>query len=104
MLCGMAELYSTPRIFRRRYTRSMHRVYASFQNRKGWHVSFLEEDLKTSLRKHLTFADPKKIIELAERGGAKMTSEDRAMIAHGIENGRGGIWLQLTDEQYRKLS
>ncbi len=36
----------------------MPHVYASSQHRYGWNVSFLEEDLKTPLRKHLTFADP----------------------------------------------
>jgi hypothetical protein len=82
----------------------MPRVYASFQCRKGWHVAFLESDLTTSLGKQLTFADPQKIVELAKRGGAKITSEDRAMLAHGIEIGREGIWLQLTDEQYDRLT
>lgn len=29
--------------------------------------------------------------------------EDKAAFEHAIENGRGGIWLHLTDEQYRVL-
>jgi hypothetical protein len=82
----------------------MPRVYASFQCRKGWQVSFLESDLKTSLRKHLTFASERKIIELAERGNAELKLEDRAAIQHGIANGRGGFYLNLTAEQYAKLS
>lgn len=81
----------------------MHRVYASFQHRKGWHVSFLESDLKTSLRKHLTFASDHKLIELAERGKADLNLESRAAIQHGIEIGRGGLYLNLSEEQYRKL-
>ena len=81
----------------------MPRVYASFQCRKGWHVSFLESYLKTSLRRKLTFADPQKIVELAERGGADMNLESKAMLAQGIETGRGGVWLQLTQEQYDRL-
>jgi hypothetical protein len=52
-------------LFSQRYTRSMPRVYASFQHRRGWYVSFLESDLQTSLRKHLTFASEHKIVELA---------------------------------------
>jgi hypothetical protein len=81
----------------------MPRVYASFQQRQGWHVSFLEPDLKTSLRKHLTFASEKKIVELATRGGADLNLESRASIDHGIAIGRGGFYLNLTDEQYLRL-
>jgi hypothetical protein len=32
-----------------------------------------------------------------------MNLEGRHAIEHGIETGRGGFWLQLTEEQYRKL-
>jgi hypothetical protein len=81
----------------------MPRVYASFQQRQGWHVAFLEPNLQTSLRKKLTFASEKKIIELAERGGADMNLESRAALEHGISIGRGGFYLNLTDEQYGKL-
>ena len=81
----------------------MPRVYATFQCRNGWHVSFLESDLQTSLRKHLTFANEQKIVELAERGNAELNLESRAAIQHGIAIGRGGFYLNLTDEQYSKL-
>ena len=81
----------------------MPRVYASFQCRHGWHVRFLESDLQTSLRKKLTFASEKKIIELAERGGADLNLEARAALEHGISIGRGGVWLDLTQEQYDRL-
>jgi hypothetical protein len=82
----------------------MPRVYASFQCRDGWHVSFLESDLKTSLRKQLTFVSERKIVELAERGNADLNLESRAAIQHGIEIGRGGFYLNLNDEQYAKLT
>lgn len=81
----------------------MHRVYASFQQRQGWHVAFLEPDLQTSLRKHLTFASERKIVELAERGNADLNLEGRAAIQHGIAIGRGGFYLNLTPEQYSRL-
>jgi hypothetical protein len=81
----------------------MPRVYASFQCRHRWHVSFLESDLKTSLRKHLTFAIAEKIVELAERGNADLNLESRASIQHGISIGRGGFYLNLSDEQYERL-
>ena len=81
----------------------MHRVYMSFMCRYGWHCQFLEEDVKTSLRKKLTFREPAKIVEMAERFGRLSNLEERQAVDHGIEYGRGGIWLYLTDEQYRKL-
>jgi hypothetical protein len=81
----------------------MPRVYASFQCRKGWHVSFLESDLKTSLRKQLTFASENKVVELAERGNADLNLESRAAIQHGIAIGRGGFYLNLSEEQCDRL-
>ena len=83
---------------------SMPRVYASFQCRGGWHVSFLESDLKTSLHKHLTFASEQKIVELAKRGNADLNLECRAAIQHGISAGRGGFYLNLSEEQYDRLT
>jgi hypothetical protein len=81
----------------------MPRVYASFQCRKGWYVQFLECDLKTSLRRTVTFASEDKLIEMAERGKANLNLESRAAIRHGIETGRGGFYLNLTHEQYSRL-
>lgn len=81
----------------------MPRVYAFFMCREGWHVQFLETDLRTPLRKQLNLTHESKIIELAERGGADLSLEGRAPLDHGIQIGRGGIWLNLTDEQYGRL-
>jgi len=83
---------------------SMPRVYASFQHRKGWHVSFLESDLQISLRKRLTFINEQRIVELAERGNADLNLESRAAIQYGILIGCGGFYLKLNDEQYAKLT
>jgi len=82
---------------------SMPRVYASFQCRNGWFVQFLESDLRTPLRKRVTFASPEKIVEMARRGGADWNLESRAGLQHGIDIGRGGFYLNLTDEQYSRL-
>ena len=41
----------------------------SFMQRQGWHCQFLEEDLKTTLPRKLTFTTPDKIMELVERLG-----------------------------------
>jgi hypothetical protein len=74
-----------------------------FMARQGWHCQFMEEDLKTPLPRRLTFEDPAKIFETAERGGYKLTLENRQSIERAIEMGRGSIWLDLTAEQYAKL-
>jgi hypothetical protein len=80
-----------------------HRVYLSFQCRDGWHCQFLEADLKTALPRKLHFASPDKLIELIERGGGFPDQDTRMAVNHGIEMGRGGIFLKLTGEQYAKL-
>ena len=71
--------------------------------RNGWHISFLEEDCRTSLPLKLTFAYADKIMEMYERWGTSRLLEDRAAVLHGIEIGRGAIWLRLTPEEYAKL-
>jgi hypothetical protein len=60
-------------------------------------------DLKTSVGKPLTLATPEKIIELARRGGAEMKLEDVQAIEYGIQMGRGSVWLNLTEDQHRRL-
>ncbi len=70
---------------------------------EGWHVSFLEPDLKTSLPRKFIFQDPAKVVEMAMRGGADRTSADKQAIEYGITNGRGSVWLNLTAAQYAKL-
>jgi hypothetical protein len=80
-----------------------HRVYLSFQCRDGWQCQFLEADLQTSLPKRLHFASSNKVVELVERAGGFTDQETRLMVNQGIEMGRGGIFLSLTDEQYAKL-
>jgi hypothetical protein len=81
----------------------MPRVYMSFMLRHGWHCQFLEEDLKTSLPKKLAFLSQDMILELARPGGAVLNLEAEQAIHHGINIGRGGVWLNLTEDQYRKL-
>ncbi|HVN92696.1 MAG TPA: hypothetical protein VMT38_03320 [Terracidiphilus sp.] len=85
------------------YTMPMHRVYMSFMQRQGWHCQFLEEDLKTALPKKLAFLSQDMLLELARRGGAVLNLEAEQAIRHGIDIGRGGVWLNLNEDQYRKL-
>lgn len=44
-----------------------------------------------------------RLFEIAERGRHRLTQEERQALQHGIDMGRGGIWLELTEEQYRRL-
>jgi hypothetical protein len=74
-----------------------------FMVRDGWYCQFLEPDLKTPLPRKLTFANADKIRELAERGGAFSDLESRHALNHGIDTGRGGVWLNLTAGQYARL-
>jgi hypothetical protein len=57
-----------------------------FQNRKGWHCQFLEED---PLPRRFTFGSE--------------DLETLQALDHGIEIGRGGIRLKLTQERYARL-
>jgi hypothetical protein len=77
----------------------------SFMNAKdGWYCQFLEPDLKTPLPRKFTFVTPDKVEELIRRGGGMRDLADRQAVEHGIEMGRGGVYLNLTEEQYRRLS
>jgi hypothetical protein len=87
-----------------RYDRPSHRVYMTFMLSHGsWFCQFLEADAKTPLPRKLNFADPEKIRELARRGEAWGDLESKHALEHGIDTGRGGVWLRLTPEQYARL-
>jgi hypothetical protein len=75
----------------------------TFLHRQGWHVQFLEADLRTPLPRKLTFTDSDKIRELARRGEAWGDSESRQMLEHAVETGRAGCFLRLTPDQYARL-
>jgi hypothetical protein len=82
---------------------STHRVLMNFmESRNGWRVSFLEADCTTVLARKLTFADPDKIRIMHQRFGSQLL-DDKNALTHGINIGRGGVWLTLDDEQYQKL-
>ena len=82
---------------------NMHRVLMTFMEyRNGWRVSFLEADCQTSLPRKLTFAAPNKIRMMHQRFGSQLL-DDRNALEHGLSIGRGGAWLILSEEQYRKL-
>jgi hypothetical protein len=86
-----------------RYTKANHRVFMQFVRRDVWQVTFLEPGLQRPLPKTLTFKDEGKIRELARRGEAWQTSEDRQLLDHAIAKGEGGVYLRLSPEQYARL-
>ena len=79
------------------------KVYMFFFLRKGWHCAFLEPDLKTPLPRKFTFASEEKVRELVERAGGFKKLEDRQAFDYALTIGRGGVNLNLTEEQYKKL-
>jgi hypothetical protein len=81
----------------------MPRVYMSFMLSHGWYCQFLESDLKTPLPQTFTFATEDKVMELARRCGALKNLECRQALEHGLSMGRGGLYLNLSQEQYAKL-
>jgi hypothetical protein len=76
-----------------RYTKANRRILMQFVRREVWHVTFLEPGLETPLSKRLTFRDEGKIRELARRGEACGTSEDRQLLDYAIAKGQGGCVL-----------
>ena len=74
-----------------------------FMFRQGWHCQFLEEDMKTQLPRTLTFAEDRKIWEMAKRGGFTLNIAGRQELEAALRKGVGGIWLDLTPKQYRSL-
>ena len=59
--------------------------------------------MKTPLPRKLAFADHRKIWEIAKRGGFTLNIAGRQEIEEALRRGVGGIWLDLTPEQYAKL-
>ena len=74
-----------------------------YMYRTDWMCQFLEEDLKTPLPKRLHFQSPAKIRAIVDKVGSFANLQDRQALDYGLETGRGGVWLQLTEEQYLRL-
>jgi hypothetical protein len=81
----------------------MKRVYMEFRFRQGWFCEFLEEDRKTLLPRTVMLADERKLFELMKRGGFTLNISGRREIEEAIRKRHGGVWLELTPEQYAKL-
>jgi hypothetical protein len=81
----------------------MQRVFLQFSFRQGWVCEFMEEDQKTRLPRTVILADERKLFELVKRGGFTLNISGRQEIEEAIRKKRGGVWLELTAEQYAKL-
>jgi hypothetical protein len=83
-----------------------HRVLMYFSRMDGyWYCAFFDDkQLNKRLPMRVKFRDPSKISELACRGNANLTDpEVRRALDHGIQMGRGKVWLRLSDQQRAKL-
>ncbi len=81
----------------------LHRVYMYFMLARSWSVQFLEMDLKTSVGRIRRFSSIHNVRELIARTPTQLSAEAQAKLEHDISNGRGGIYLDLTPEQYNGL-
>ena len=75
----------------------------AFALRGSWRCEFTEVDSRIPLPRKLTFASADKVREMAERGGALSNLEYRQMLEYGIQAGRGGVTLKLTEGQFARL-
>ena len=82
---------------------NMKRVFLQFSFRQGWFCEFMEEDRKTRLPRTVILSDERKLFELVKRGGFTLNISGRQEIEEAIGKKRGGVWLELTPEQYAKL-
>jgi len=76
------------------------KVYLRFEQRSGWDCQFLKADLRTPLPRKLRFATPEKVLQRVEHTGAL---KDWPPVEHGLQLGKGGVYLMLSPEQNAKL-
>ena len=78
-------------------------MYAAFERLMGWRVVFFDSASKRRLPRELLLEQDDKLYELAQRGRALGNLADKQALETAIQRGKGGLFLKLTDEQYRKL-
>ena len=65
---------------------------------------FYDSNSQKLLPRKLLLHDEEKLYELARRGQCLRDLADKQAIEVAIRNGRGGLFLKLTQEQYEKLN
>jgi hypothetical protein len=73
-----------------------------FRYCSGWHCAFRTEARK-KLPREFTFEKAATIREMVRRGNGLIDNWDRDGFELGLEIGKGGVWLRLSDDQYRAL-
>lgn len=79
-----------------------HLVYMYFRHCFNWHCGFRTEDRK-KLPREVTVGSAASIREIARRGNGLIDQWDRDGFELALELGEGGVWLRLSNEQYRAL-
>ena len=77
-------------------------VYVAFERKRVWEVVFYDSATQHRLRT-VTFQDEDKLVELAKRAGALNNLEAKQTLENGISNGKGGVFLKISPDQYNKL-
>lgn len=82
-----------------------HRAYLTFFVRGAgqWVCSFLEPDLRTPVGRGCLFGSAEKVRELVRKSQTRLEEAERRTLEAGLETGRGGLWLELSAEQYLRL-
>ena len=79
-----------------------HLVYMYFRYCFKWHCGFRTEGRK-KLPREFAFDHATALREIARRGNGLIDDWDRTGFELALEIGRGGVWLRLSDDQYRAL-
>jgi hypothetical protein len=79
-----------------------HLVYLYFRERDGWHCGFRTEDRK-KLPKEFCFRTAATVREMVRRGNGLIDKWDSDGFELGLELGKGGVWLRLSNDQFRAL-
>lgn len=82
---------------------SKKRIYMSFARKQGWYCEFVEDGVETPLPRKFTFATEDKVRELVRRCGGLSDLASKQALEYGISSGRGGVYLNPTQEQYNLL-
>ncbi|MBN9616248.1 MAG: hypothetical protein BGO25_18115 [Acidobacteriales bacterium 59-55] len=74
----------------------------AFEQKKGWEVIVYDSASQQRIRT-LQFQDEGKLLEMVRRGGGLANLEAKQSIERAISDGKGGVFLRLTPEQFAKL-
>ncbi len=78
-----------------------HRVLMNFMLRESWSIHFIAEDCRTPIGGYFKLKDLDVLRDLVRRGNCENVDEFDQCVRHW---GRGSVYLQLTEQQYRQLT